>query len=400
MGNTTNRQASIDSRRVALEREIAIRVPRFDTFVTEYSANISTTGMFIVSEKPQPPGTSFSFEFSVADDWKLIRGKAQVVWSRYRDEGPERPPGMGVRFLEVDAQSRRLIRWIVEKHIREGGKPFELDELRTVIDQALEDVVDADSAMATESKRATAPKASRRVPQGSAQAPARFSSKGGSERRVVPLLLTAAVVLALVGILFWLTEWLPGSKEERSATLGTQNGSGSEVSAPALESASPGATPVAADPTTAANAPPPPEPTPPPQPAPSTEKSPVQPPSSGPAPPVGSAYKSVMDSVTSWAEAWSSQDTDRYLSHYASTFAPGGGLSRRQWEIQRRQRLSAPRYINVSITSLDLERLADDRVRVSFTQTYRSDRFGDMVRKTLDLVWEGGRWRIAREGAA
>jgi xylose isomerase len=71
MKNTTNRQASVDSRRVSLEREIAIRVPRFDTFVTEYSQNISTTGMFIVSDKPQPPGTTFSFEFSVADDWKL-----------------------------------------------------------------------------------------------------------------------------------------------------------------------------------------------------------------------------------------------------------------------------------------------------------------------------------------
>jgi uncharacterized protein (TIGR02266 family) len=140
MGNTTNRQASIESRRIALEREISIRVPRFDSFVTEYSANISTTGMFIVSENPQPPGTSFSFEFSVADDWKLIRGRGQVVWTRYRDEGGERRAGMGVRFIELDAQSRRLIRWIVEKHIREGGKPFELDELKTVVDEAIENV--------------------------------------------------------------------------------------------------------------------------------------------------------------------------------------------------------------------------------------------------------------------
>ena len=143
MPSTINRQASIDSRRIALEREVTIRVPRFDTFVTEYSTNISTTGMFIVSEKPHSPGTTFTFEFSVADDWKLIRGKAQVVWTRYRDEDKERPAGMGVRFVELDAQSRRLIRWIVEKNIREGGKPFELDELRNMIDEALEDVVDS-----------------------------------------------------------------------------------------------------------------------------------------------------------------------------------------------------------------------------------------------------------------
>ena len=59
-----------------VEMLVEYSVPRFDTFVTEYSTNISTTGMFIVSDKPQAPGSTFTFEFSVADDWKLIRGKA------------------------------------------------------------------------------------------------------------------------------------------------------------------------------------------------------------------------------------------------------------------------------------------------------------------------------------
>ncbi len=393
MGNTTNRQASIDSRRVALEREIAIRVPRFDTFVTEYSSNISTTGMFIVSDNPQPPGTSFSFEFSVADDWKLIRGKAQVVWTRYRDEGPERPPGMGVRFLEVDAQSRRLVRWIVEKHIREGGKPFELDELRSVIDRALGEVLDTDDVLKPESQPSRDAPREKVKSAPSLKSAATATITQPADRRVWPLLLTAAAVLIMVGLLFWLTEMLPSSgtesasqtpmqtvdtttdsteaaaipsEEAREETAATQGDSSAGVS---VDVTAPQERKTEATNETAADS----------------------------VPPVGSAFRSVMNSVSSWADAWSAQDASRYLSYYASSFSPNGGLSRSQWEAQRRERLAAPDFIKVSISDAELERLEDNRVQVVFSQSYRSNRFNNTVRKRMDLVWENGAWKIARE---
>jgi uncharacterized protein (TIGR02266 family) len=398
MANTTNRQASIDSRRVELEREISIRVPRFDTFVTEYSQNISTTGMFIVSEKPQAPGTTFSFEFSVADDWKLIRGKAQVVWTRYRDEGPERPPGMGVRFLEVDAQSRRLVRWIVEKHLREGGKPFELDELRSVIDQALEQVLDTDEVATSKGGTKTPAAVSQSVqrkPSASVRSAASSTISSRSDRRAWPLLLTAGAVLATVALLFWLTELVPGkspsSKRDiaeqavsaRAATSAAEQDadsegarSGSEL-APATQmtpSADPGSNEISESPAADADA------------------------NSGAAP-IGSSYRNTLDAVTAWADAWSDQDTRAYLSAYAQSFNPPGGLSRAQWEAQRRERLARPNFIKVSISGFEMELIDNNEVRVTFSQSYRSDKFSDMVRKTMNLVWEQGTWKIASEAA-
>ena len=390
MPSTSNRQASIDSRRIALEREVTIRVPRFDTFVTEYSTNISTTGMFIVSEKPHAPGTTFTFEFSVADDWKLIRGKAQVVWTRYRNEDDSRPAGMGVRFVELDAQSRRLIRWIVEKHIREGGKPFELDELRNVIDEALEDViettdegglpvVEAPVARAAPSNRPTA----RRPP---AAKPRR------KQRHVFPLVATAAaIVLGLVG-LFWLTEWLPD--RDAAATAARAELSAANDSEPQEETeknnAANGAEEEPFDES-------------------GTQPGPASSVSTAPngdaeearsigSPPLGSAYAGVREALSDWSTAWSAQNVDKYLGAYSREFKPQG-LSRSAWEVQRRERLTAPEFIKVSISGLEMVRVRDDLVEATFFQNYRSDRFSDSVEKVFQLVWEGGTWKILSERA-
>ncbi|MFQ5524796.1 MAG: TIGR02266 family protein [Thermoanaerobaculia bacterium] len=401
MPSTSNRQASIDSRRIALEREITIRVPRFDTFVTEYSSNISTTGMFIVSDKPQAPGTTFGFEFSVADDWKLIRGKAQVVWARYRDEGGERPAGMGVRFVELDAQSRRLIRWIVEKHIREGGKPFELDELRNVIDEALEEVVDTDEV--PPSAQTHGP--SKIVTAGSTRPVAQrpVASRQTSERNIVPLVATAGAIVVGLVFLFWLTEWLP-SRDEGEQTVAAGDATGvSQAASTGVDGNGDGAATAGGDASsegepdggavqgsgTGGNGAPI-----------STPGDPAADSASDDSggPPVGSAYAGIRQALSDWSSAWSNQDVDGYLAAYSREFEPPG-TTRAAWQTLRRDRITEPRFIRVSIARLDIQRVQDNLVTASFSQSYRSDRFSDTVGKELQMVWEDGGWKIWREAA-
>ncbi len=391
MPTTSNRQASIDSRRIALEREVTIRVPRFDTFVTEYSANISTTGMFIVSEHPLPPGTNFTFEFSVADDWKLIRGKAQVVWTRHRDEAKERPAGMGVRFVELDAQSRRLIRWIVEKHIREGGRPFELDELRNVIDEGLEDVIDTDRAAPAVAAVAAAAAATPAAPtkptrsRPAARRP-RATQARSEKRKVFPLAATTAVVVIGLIFLFWLSEWIPGLDTEASEGATTA----AEVSAVATpDNEARAEDGVEASPAVAEETAPTEEATSPPPAAPDYEQS-------AGSPPLGSAYTSVQQALGDWSSAWSDQDVDGYLAAYSRDFQPAS-VSRSAWAKIRRERLAAPEFIKVSISQLDVVRVQDNLVEATFFQNYRSDRFSDSVQKVVELTWEAGAWKILRE---
>ena len=73
----------------------------FRHFLDEYSSHISMGGMFIGARRPLPPGSLCQLEFRLRDGYPLILGRGEVVWTRARDEGPGRPPGMGVRFREI-----------------------------------------------------------------------------------------------------------------------------------------------------------------------------------------------------------------------------------------------------------------------------------------------------------
>lgn len=103
--------------------------------------------------------------------------------------------------------------------------------------------------------------------------------------------------------------------------------------------------------------------------------------------------------IKDWLSAWSEQRVDDYLSSYSASFEPAGGISRRRWESERRQRVRAPRFLQVEMTALETELLGPDRARAEFLQNYRSDGYTDTVRKSLDLAWEGDRWRIVRESS-
>ena len=118
----------LESRRVPLEREVVLEFEHFSNFIREYSANISLGGMFVRTDKPHLPDTVFRFEVRLADDGPLISGLAKVLWVREAVEAADRPPGMGVRFLELVPQGRALIEQIVQEHMARGGQPFRLEE--------------------------------------------------------------------------------------------------------------------------------------------------------------------------------------------------------------------------------------------------------------------------------
>lgn len=116
----------LDSRRVPLATKVQFKFDRFSGFISEYSANISPTGMYIVSEKPEPVGRILDLEFRLGDGFEIITGQGEVVWSRSVPEGPSRPPGMGIRFMELSPGSKDLIRRIVDQYVAQGGTPFDL----------------------------------------------------------------------------------------------------------------------------------------------------------------------------------------------------------------------------------------------------------------------------------
>jgi colicin import membrane protein len=145
----------------------------------------------------------------------------------------------------------------------------------------------------------------------------------------------------------------------------------------------------------------------PPKPAPAPVLAKVEPAKPAPAKPVAKAETpkpdnsendAVLKQVHDWAKAWSAQNVDGYLGYYANEFEPPKGMSRKAWADERRTRIAGKGRIHVEIATPEVD-VHGNTAKVTFRQTYESDRLTARSRKTLVLVKNGGKWQIKQESS-
>ena len=119
-GTTYNRAArmsaeSDDNRRkhprTSLSMLVQYRFNSFEDFTTEYSVNLSPSGIFIQTDEPRELGAMVYLQFTMSDGSKLIEGLGKVV-RVIRPEDRTKTPGMGIEFVNFDEESAALIREI------------------------------------------------------------------------------------------------------------------------------------------------------------------------------------------------------------------------------------------------------------------------------------------------
>ncbi len=115
--------------------------------------------------------------------------------------------------------------------------------------------------------------------------------------------------------------------------------------------------------------------------------------------PFEATAESVAPFVEGWRSAWQEQRVDDYLAAYAADFRPGDGSTWQQWSEVRRERLSAPEFIRVTLAYLDEPHVEGSTAQIRFLQSYESNTFQDRVTKMLTLTWEDGGWKILEEQA-
>jgi murein L,D-transpeptidase YafK len=104
--------------------------------------------------------------------------------------------------------------------------------------------------------------------------------------------------------------------------------------------------------------------------------------------------------VEAWREAWSSLDTERYLSWYGADFSTQG-MDRKAFAAHKHRVNASKRFIEVQLRELSLFRYpgTDEPLWLAeFTQDYASDNYQVTVRK--QQFWKRtaqGEWRIFRE---
>lgn len=105
----------------------------------------------------------------------------------------------------------------------------------------------------------------------------------------------------------------------------------------------------------------------------------------------------VLSAVNKWALAWSSRNAKKYLSMYAKDFKTPNNEPRGNWEQQRRERISKPQPIVVTVSNAKVKLLNDSQASVSFVQFYRSGALKATTLKTLEMTKTNGQWQIQAE---
>ncbi|MFK8001777.1 MAG: TIGR02266 family protein [Polyangiales bacterium] len=107
-------------KRAPLSLKVRFKSATLDEFVEQYSYDISRGGIFIKSKKPMKVGTLLKFEFQLKDESSLIHGVGRVVWRRDPEEGGP-APGMGIKFIKMDPDSRAFVQKIVDERENAPG---------------------------------------------------------------------------------------------------------------------------------------------------------------------------------------------------------------------------------------------------------------------------------------
>ena len=85
-----------------------------DTFLYDYSQNLSEGGLFINTESPLAVGEVLDLKFSLPDIEKVFQVKGEVKWVIEEKKGPLMK-GMGIAFKDLSDDDRKLIQSYMEK---------------------------------------------------------------------------------------------------------------------------------------------------------------------------------------------------------------------------------------------------------------------------------------------
>lgn len=86
-----------------------------NTYLYDYSTDLSEGGIFIETEKPLPPGTPLTLRFTLPGVDRVFEVKAKVAWLN-EERSSRLPRGMGVQFESMDDADRKAIENYIRGH--------------------------------------------------------------------------------------------------------------------------------------------------------------------------------------------------------------------------------------------------------------------------------------------
>ena len=88
---------------------------------------------------------------------------------------------------------------------------------------------------------------------------------------------------------------------------------------------------------------------------------------------------------------------DAYYAAYSRDFK-GDKSTRKDWENERRSRITGKRKISVEVSDMKID-IKGDKATVRYRQAYRADSLNINGSKRLELTRVSGKWLIVKESA-
>ena len=93
--------------RVPVELEVHYRSAQ--EFLTAYTVNISGGGIFIKTREPLPLNQVVHLRFTLPGIARVFNLHGLVVWTNPQPSRSSFPSGMGIKFMNLDAEGKKLI---------------------------------------------------------------------------------------------------------------------------------------------------------------------------------------------------------------------------------------------------------------------------------------------------
>ncbi len=112
---------------------------------------------------------------------------------------------------------------------------------------------------------------------------------------------------------------------------------------------------------------------------------------------LNSNLQRVLNRTENWRLSWDRQDVERYLSFYKNDYFPKNFTSNKQWRQSRHVRVGNPKFIEVTLTDIQVTPISQNLIEVTFIQKYKSNILTD--RSNKKLIWElvENNWYIISE---
>ncbi len=93
--------------------ELDVSLGSDHNFYAGFAENLSAGGVFVATHLLKPVGEIIELSIHIPESELMIQGTGEVRWIREYNEASDVPPGMGVKFLELEPGAEEAIQYFL-----------------------------------------------------------------------------------------------------------------------------------------------------------------------------------------------------------------------------------------------------------------------------------------------